>query len=313
VYRVEVLTLLGLLADAESEGVRASEELLALEPRIACEALYAVGEIRRRRGDFIGAEAALRHAHELGRDPQPGLALIRLAQGRVEDAASLLLSVGDVTGPPLTKCRYLAAQVEVALAACDISSAREASCKLDELALAAPRTVLQATTITARAAVLLANGDVESALVASVAAGAHWQELQMPYEAARALVLCGDARRRLGQHEAARLDFEAAHAGFERIGARREVLEVAKRLSGRTIQQHGLSIREVEVLRLLASGRTNRQIGAELFVSEHTISRHLQNIYAKIRVSSRAAATAFAYKHDLVQSGPDRSDGVFTP
>lgn len=300
VYWVEVMTLQGALAAAEAEGLRATEELQGLEPHVAGEAFYAVGEIRRRRGDFTAAEAAFRRAHELGRDPAPGLALLRLAQGRPQDAAPLLPPVADVAGPPLTRSRLLLAHVDVALAAGDLAAGRAASQELDTLARRAPRSVVQATALAARAALLLAAGDFAGALGAAAQAGALWQDLKMPYEAALSRVLSGEARQRLGQREEARLELEAARGLFRRLGARRDGRRVTTLLGGPQPRPAGLSAREAEVLRLIAAGKTNRQIAAALALSQHTVSRHLQNIFAKLGVSSRAAATAFAFEHDLV-------------
>lgn len=301
VYRVEVITLQGAFSEAESEALRASEELLALAPPVAAEAFYAIGEIRRRRGQLAGAEAGFLRAHELGRDPQPGLALVRLAQGRLDDAASLLRRPSaEVAGPPLARARLLAARVEVSLAAGDPQAARSASQELDGLAKEAGGAALEATAAMARAGVHLTEDDVEAALRSAGAAWTRWQELRLPYEAASARLLLGQASRRAGDEERARLELEAARAAFDRLGAEADARTAARLLGGQARRPGGLSDREVQVLRLVASGKSNRQVAAAMVISEHTVSRHLQNIFTKLQVSSRAAATASAFEHGLL-------------
>ena len=301
VYRVEVLALQGVLTEAESQALRASEELLALAPPVAAEAFYAIGEIRRRRGELAGAEGAFLRAHELGRDPQPGLALVRLAQGRLDDAASLLRRPSaDVAGPPLARARLLAARVEVGLAAGDLAAARSTSQELDALAKEAGGAALDATAAAARAGVQLADDDLEGALRSAGAAWTLWQELRLPYEAAGARLLLGQASRRAGDEERARMELEAARAAFQRLGAELDARTAAQVLGGPARRPGGLSDRELQVLRLVASGKSNRQVAAAMVISEHTVSRHLQNIFTKLQVSSRAAATASAFEHGLL-------------
>ena len=148
----------------------------------------------------------------------------------------------------------------------------------------------------ARGAVHLAEGEPREALVSLRKAGETWHALDAPYEIARTRVLVGDACRLLGDEEAAVLEHDAARRIFERLGAKPDLA----RLEAPTTAGHGLSRRELEVLRLVAAGKTNREIAASLVISEHTVARHVQNIFAKLGLSSRAAATAFAFEHDLV-------------
>jgi DNA-binding CsgD family transcriptional regulator len=148
----------------------------------------------------------------------------------------------------------------------------------------------------ARGAVHLADGEPREALVSLRRAAEAWRALDVPYEIARTRVLVGDACRLVGDEEAARLEHDAARSSFERLGAKPDLA----RLVASPKSEHGLSRRELEVLRLVAGGKTNREIAALLVISEHTVARHVQNIFAKLGLSSRAAATAFAFEHDLV-------------
>ena len=145
----------------------------------------------------------------------------------------------------------------------------------------------------------LAEGDVARALERARHACAVWQDLKLPYEAARARMLYGLALRRGEDEDGAVRELRAALTAFERLGAATDAATVAELLPGRPDLPSGLSAREVEVLRLVATGKSNRDIAAELVLSEHTVARHLQNIFAKLGVSSRSAATAFAFEHDL--------------
>lgn len=297
-YRVEVTALRGAWDTAESDAARASEELLAFEPVLAAGAHYALGEIRLRRGDLAGAETSFLRAHELGRDPQPGLALLRLAQGKTAAAAAALRVSLAGGGGGLDRARLLAAKVDVAIEAGDLGSAEGAAGELAAIAAEANSTVLDAMTALATGAVHLARGDVDGAVYGARRAWVLYHDLKLPYETARAHTLLGEASRAAGDEERARLELVAARTAFEELDAKRDERRVTALLDN-TAPAGGLSARETEVLRLVATGKTNKQIAAELSLSEHTISRHLQNIFAKLGVSSRAAATAFAFDHGL--------------
>jgi DNA-binding NarL/FixJ family response regulator len=152
-------------------------------------------------------------------------------------------------------------------------------------------------------AVLLAEGDARSALTALRRAWSRWRELDAPYDAARARVLVGLACRALGDEDGARMELDAATTVFQQLGAPSEMASTSALLDG-TLHEAptrvgGLTAREVEVLRLVATGRTNRAIAADLFLSEKTVARHISNIFTKLNVSSRSAATGYAYEHDL--------------
>jgi DNA-binding NarL/FixJ family response regulator len=186
------------------------------------------------------------------------------------------------------------------LAAGDIPAARAGTDELRALAADFETTLLAAVSAHVDGAVLLEVGDESQALATLRDAVNTWRELDVPYEAARARVLMGVARRRLGDEDSAALEFDSARRAFQQLGAKPEIALVEK-LSGRTPPAAGgLTGREVEVLGLVATGKTNRQIATELVISEKTVARHISNIFSKLQLSSRSAATAYAYKHDLV-------------
>jgi DNA-binding NarL/FixJ family response regulator len=252
-------------------------------------------------GDLAGAEEAFLTAHELGRDPQPGLALLRLAQGRTRAASTALASclAGGDWGL-LDRARLLAAQVEVSLAVGEVESGHAATRDLEAMARREEATLLEALACGARGAVAVAEGEVARALDQLRRARTLWLELEFPYEAAQARLLLATACRAAGDEDTATLELRAARAAFERLGSASQVRRVDELLGTAPAGPGGLTSRQLEVLRLVAAGKANRDIAADLVLSEHTVSRHLENIYAKLGVSSRAAAVAFAHTHDLV-------------
>jgi DNA-binding CsgD family transcriptional regulator len=299
VNRAEVARLRGEWPEAEAEAVRAAEELSRLDPAAAAPAFYQIGEIRRRTGDYLGAERAFGRANELGLEPQPGLALLRLAQGKVEAAQSGLGLAGGGPSTPPQRARLLAAKVEVALAANDLDQARAARDGLDIIAGEFDTPALAASAATADGATRLAESDLPAALGSLRRACTMWQELRLPYETAKARVPLGLALLAAGNRDDAELELRSALVAFERLGAAPDVAATAAILAGHDALPRGLTPREAEVLRLVASGKTNRDIAVELVISEHTVARHLQNMFVKLDVSSRSAATAFAFEHGL--------------
>jgi DNA-binding CsgD family transcriptional regulator len=198
------------------------------------------------------------------------------------------------------RSRILGAYAEVMLATGDLSAARLAA---DELSLIADdfgAPLLRAVASHAMGAVQLAAGDSRTALAALRRAWTAWQELEAPYEAARVRVLVGLACRALGDEESAAMEFDAAGWVFRQLGAAPDLARLDALSRRTTATVGGLTARELEVLRLVAAGMTNREIAATLIISDHTVRRHLQNIFAKLGVPTRAAATAFAFQHDLL-------------
>jgi DNA-binding CsgD family transcriptional regulator len=302
VHRAEIMQLRGAWRDALAEAQRAGERLAQSGGRPwVGSAFYQQGEIYRLRGEFTRAEEAYRQASRWGREPEPGLAQLRLAQGRVAAAAAVIRRALDEAQDRATRSRLLAVYVEIMLAANDVPAARTAADELSEIAanLAAP--LLQAVATNAEGAVLLGAGQASAALAALRHAWTLWQELEALYEAARVRVLIGRGCRELGDEDTAEMELDAARWVFRQLGAMPDLARV-EALSHRTAAQKasGLTAREVQVLRLVAAGKTNHEIATALVISDHTVRRHLQNIFAKLGVSTRAAATAFAFQHDLI-------------
>jgi ATP/maltotriose-dependent transcriptional regulator MalT len=302
VHRAEIMTLRGAWADAIDEAQRASERFAQMQDQPAAgAAFYQRAELHRLRGEFAAAEEAYRQASRRGRLPQPGLAQLRLAQGRVEAAYAAIRRVMDEMPAPPARTRLLAAYVEVALAARDVPAARVAADELAEVAAHADAPLLRAVAAHADAAVVLAEGDARAALVALRGAWTAWQELDVPYEAARVRVLVGLACRQLGDADSAEMEFDAARWVFQQLGATPDLAQLdALSRTAPAPATGGLTAREVQVLRLVAAGKTNRAIAADLFLSDRTVARHVSNIFTKLDLSSRSAATAYAYEHGLV-------------
>ena len=295
------MQLRGAWSEAIEEARRAAERCLRAEnPAAAGEACYQRGEIHRLLGDYRAAEEAYREASGHGWEPQPGLALMRLAQGKADAAEAAIRRVEAETSEPGKRAGLLPAFVEIMLAVDDLDAARAASGELEAIAQGQENGALGSMAAGARGAVELAEGDARAALVSLRSAGEIWQQLEAPYEVARARELVGLACRALGDEDTAALELEAASDAYAELGATADLARIGSLTAHGPGDTHGLTERELEVLRYLAAGETNKAIAAELVLSERTVDRHVSNIFAKVGVSSRAAATAYAYEHRLI-------------
>jgi len=301
IHRSEIMQLNGAWLPAMDEARRACERLSAPpQPQLGA-AFYQRAELHRLRGEFTMAEDAYRQASQRGRIPEPGLALLRLAQGRADAAAAAIRRAAEEAKDLVSRSKVLPAYVEILLATNDAAAARAAAEELAGIADGMDLPYLRAVAAHAQGAVLLAEGDAWAALEALRGAWASFEELQVPYEAARLRVLAGLACQQLGDEEGAELERGGARRVFEQLGAAPDLARLQALSSPAASQAAGgLTAREVQVLALVATGKSNREIAAELVISERTVARHMSNIFTKLNVSSRTAASAFAFEHDLV-------------
>ena len=301
VHRAEIMQLHGAWAEAMTEARRARDRLLDPPGQAAVGmACYQLAELHRLRGEWTDAEEAYRQAGHHGHSPQPGQALLRLAQGHLDAALGTIRRVTDELDDPISRAHMLPAAVEVMIAASDVAAARAAANELSALAADLTAPPLDAASAYANGAVTLAEGDARSALGLLRRAWKAWRQLDAPYELARTRVLLGLVCHELGDEDGAVSELDSARQTFQLLGAKPD-LDKLERLSGQSLPvAGGLTAREVQVLALVVEGRTNRQIAAQLVISEHTVRRHLQNVFGKLDVSSRAAATAYALRHHLV-------------
>ena len=302
VRRSEMLQLEGAWDDALAEAEQACARLHAGSPvRDAGTSPYRAAELYRLRGEFQKADDSYRRASQAGRNPQPGLALLRLAQGQLEAAEVAIRRELQEKRSPAVHAEVLRAAVEILLAAKDLTAARDAAAELARIATRVDAPFLRGASAAASAAVALAAGESSAAVTLLREACVIWRDLDAPYEIARVRELTGLAFRQLGDEEGARLEFEAAADTFERLGAVPDASRVASLVTTAVPEGRGpLTGREVEVLRLIASGKTNRRIAEELSISEKTVARHVSNILTKLDLPSRSAATAYAYSNNLV-------------
>jgi DNA-binding CsgD family transcriptional regulator len=303
VLRAEILQLEGAWADALAEACRACEPHTdGSDAPPPGDAFYQQGEILRLRGELDAAEHAYGSASRAGAEPQPGLALLWLARGRTRAAAAAIARALDETTEPLARARFLPAHIEILLAGRDHDGARAACAELAEIATRFQIDVLRAAAAQAHGAIALAVGNPRGALVQLRIAWKAWQGLGIPHAAARTREGLGRACRALGDRDGGRMELEAARAAYERLGAAPDLARVDALLAHRSdAGAHGLTPREVQVLRLVAAGKANKEVAGALALSVKTVERHVGNILTKLDVPSRAAATAWAYEHEVVR------------
>jgi DNA-binding NarL/FixJ family response regulator len=301
VHRCEIFQLQGAWHEAADEARRACESLAGPPAWDTLgSAYYQLAEIQRLRGEFAEAEASYGNASLAGRDPEPGLSLLRLRQGRVDLALPSIRRALDEAHADVERARVLPAAVEIMLEAGDAAAARSAADELNRIAAELDATYLHALAAHASGAMLLAEGQTPAALRALREAYRTWRGLEALHQAASVRLLVGIGCRQLGDTTTATLELEAARSAFHQLGAVPDV-ERVELLLGTTQSASPLSRRESEVLALVAVGKSNRAVADELVISEKTVARHMSNIFAKLGVSSRSGAVAYAYRHGLVR------------
>ena len=299
IHRAEILQMSGAWPEAIEEARRACESPDARHEPALGAAFYQQGEIHRLRGAFAEAEKNYRDASRHGCDPLPGLALLRLAQGRTKMAGGAIGRAFGTTPDPLRRMKLLPAYVEIMIASGDIAAARDAKRELEENAARLQTDVTRAMAAHASGAVALASEEFDDALRHLRLASELWLGVGAPYLAARTRELIARSCQGVGDEEGASLEFAAARETFESLGAAPDVARLDAAPAAPSTSS-GLSPRELQVLRLVAAGKSNKVIASELTLSEKTVDRHISNIFNKLDVSSRTAAAAWAFHHRLV-------------
>ena len=299
VHRAQLLQVHGDWSSAEEEIAQVCRDLATMNVEAVGLAFYELGEVRRMRGDLPGAAAAYAQAHEHGKEPQPGLALVWVAEGNPSAALEALAACEARTNDPLAKTRLWEALVEAAIAARNPPTAEVAARALDQAATTYASPGLLAAAAQSRGRVCLANGDTAEAIDALRSACQRWQDVEAPYRVAQTRLALAAALERSGDEHGASLERDAAATGLARLGV------VAPTPAGRPVAlPDGITRREAEVLALVAQGLTNREVAEALVLSERTVARHLANLYTKIGVTSRTAATTYAHHHGLLGPSP---------
>jgi DNA-binding CsgD family transcriptional regulator len=284
---------------AIEEFDRALERYLRTEmPQAAGLAMAERGDVQRLRGDLDAAEASYALAGEYGFEPQPGLALLWHARGRTTAAVAAVRRLLAEPRDPVHRAQLLPAAVELLLAGGDREEAGRLAEELERFAAEVGCAALRAMAEHAHASVLLAGDEAALALPRLRQALTLWGSVGARYEVARCRALVGRACRLLGDEESARIELAAARDLCRELGARPAEQELARQLE--PANAGGLTARELEVLRLVAKGHSNPEIAATLVLSEKTVARHLSNIFAKLDVTSRTSAAAWAFQHELV-------------
>ena len=298
VHRAEVLQLEGNWSEAFAEAERAGRGLVGTTEQTAlAKAAYRRGEILRLRGDFNAADAEYRLAGEIGIDPQPGLALLRLAQGLPQEAVAMIQRALQTAGDMPRKCALLPAGMEISIACDDLDTAERLCGEMQEIAERFGTEVLARVADQGHGSLALARGALADAVPALVRTRQYWSEFGAPYLVARLRVDIARGCIELGDLEGARMELDAAEKLFHELGAEPDLARIRTlRASSKPSEPDILTAREREVLALMAAGGTNRTIAGELGLSPKTVNRHVEHIFDKLGVSSRAAAVAKGLK-----------------
>jgi ATP/maltotriose-dependent transcriptional regulator MalT len=300
VHHATTLQWRGQWVEAEREASRACEELAGINHPNAAVAWAEIGDIRRRLGDLDAAEAAFGHADRLCAQARPGLALLRLAQGRADVATSVITNALEQAGwNRLARARLLPARAQIAIAAGDAASAAAAVDELEKIASEFGSDGLRAAAAMTRGRVQLADHDPAACATLRLAGG-RWSDLGVPYELATTCTLLGQACREAGDESGAIVAFAAARRLFDDLGVALDARDAGSVPSAGSHLPGGLTVREAQVLRLVAAGHTNKEVAGALFLSDKTIARHLSNIFTKAGVTTRSGATAYAFEHDMI-------------
>jgi DNA-binding NarL/FixJ family response regulator len=304
IRRAEIMQLRGRWTEALEAAHRACQEISRSKLSSAARsAFYCVAELHRLRGDFEDSETAYRQASQFGKTQQPGLALLLVRKGQIESAMAIIRNLLQTVKSPSARAIVLDIAVEVYLASSDVAGARTSADELAKLAKLINAPVLYAIASRATGAVLIAEHQPAAAQEMLRRSLTFWREIDAPYEAARVRMLLGNACRAQGDQMTAELEFDAARAAFQQLGAKADLAHLdGLGQTPRRTPESPLTAREIEVLTLVATGKTNRAIAKKLFISEKTVARHLSNIFLKLDLSSRAAATAYAYENKLVKA-----------
>lgn len=304
IHRAEVLELCGAWSEAVAEAQRAAAATGdGPDAMVRAGASYQQGEVARMQGRYGDAERHYTEASRCGRDPQPGLALLRLAQGRAYQALSALRRAVESSSDDLMRARLLPAMVEVALEAKDAATALASATDMARIAATYRTVLLGAMADQAEGTVALAEGRAAESIEPLRRAFDTWNEFGAPFIAARVRMCLGAACAALGDEDGARLERQAAMICFAELGAAPDLARAAALVRQRPGGRDALSPRESEVMRRVADGETNHAIAEALGLSEKTVERHVSNIFDKFGVSSRAAATAHALRNDLLGMG----------
>ncbi|SMO37080.1 helix-turn-helix transcriptional regulator [Fodinibius sediminis] len=301
VRRAEIMQLHGEWREAMRETEQACDLFQTYGSPASGEAFYRQAELFRLQGNFNKAEDKYREASKWGRKPQPGLALLRLGQGEIGRAQKAIRRVEEEKQDWIDRSAILPAYVRIMIAADEIRMAQTAARELSEIASKLHAPFLEAVADRALGSVLLADNKPSDALHKLHHAGSVLKEMEALYESAQTRLLIGLACRKLGDMDTAEIELDAARWMFQQLGATPDASRIDALLAESSPgKRHGLTPRELEVLRYVATGKTNKTIAGDLFISERTVDRHVSNILAKLNLPSRAAATAYAYEHDLI-------------